>query len=97
MNDKVNPSGWFDIDEDGLYINSQFFGRLLSYYHWSSYTDRKIKKDEIQDNYSYQKDTVAMTMTEKSERIVMAISKYPSFISTLHYNRKLPCKILGRN
>ena len=85
MSDNVNPSGWFDIDEDGLYINSQFFGRLLSYYHWSSYADRKMKKDGTQDVYSYKKDTVAMTMTEKSGRMAMAISKYPSFISTLHY------------
>ena len=85
MNDTVNPSGWFDLDEDGLYINSQFVGRLLSYYHWFAYADRKIKKDEPQDSYSSQRDTVVMTMTEKSGRIIMAISKYPSFIGTLHY------------
>jgi PleD family two-component response regulator len=84
MNDTVYPSGWFDLDENGLYINSQFFRRLLSYYRWSVYTDRKIKNDSTQDNL-LSKDTIAMTMTEKSGRVIMAISKYPSFIGTLHY------------
>lgn len=84
MNDTANPAGWFDLDEDGLYINSHFFKSLMSYYQWSVYADRIIKK-ETRDSYSSQKDTVTMTMTEKSGRIVMAISKYPSFISTLHY------------
>lgn len=85
MNDTVNPSGWFDLDEDGLYINSQFFGRLLSYYRWSAYADRKIKNNSIPDGFSLTKDTIAMTMTEKSGRVIMAVSKNPSFISTLHY------------
>jgi CheY-like chemotaxis protein len=85
MNDTVNPSGWFDLDKDGLNINIQFFGRLLSYYRWSVYADRKIKNDATADNLLLTKDTIAMTMTEKSGRVIMAISKYPSFISTLHY------------
>lgn len=85
MNDTVNPLGWFELDENGLYINSQFVGRMLAYFQWFAYADRKIKNDEIQYNYSSQKDTVVMTMTEKSGRTIMAISKYPSFISTLHY------------
>ena len=85
MNDTVNPSGWFDLDENGLYINNEFFARLLSYYHWSEYAHLKLKNRETQDVHSFQKDTIAMTMTEKSGRRIMAISKYPSFISTLHY------------
>lgn len=85
MNDTVNPSGWFDLDENGLYINTQFFTRLLSYYHWLEYANPKMKNREIQDNHSFQQDTIAMTMTEKSGKRIMAISKYPSFISTLHY------------
>ncbi|MBN2076214.1 MAG: response regulator [Dehalococcoidales bacterium] len=85
MNDTVNPSGWFDLDENGLYINSQFFVRFLSYYRWSVYSNHKIENNTSQDSYSSQKDTVVMTMTENSGRIIMAISKYPSFISTLHY------------
>ena len=85
MNDTVNPSGWFDLDENGLYLNSQFFVRFLSYYRWSVYANRNIENDALQDNLSSQKDTVVMTMTENSGRIIMAISKYPSFIGTLHY------------
>ena len=85
MNDTVNPSGWFELDEEGLYINSQFFGRLVSYYHWQAYADQTIKTGEVQDSYSSQRDTVVMTMTEKSGSKIMAISKYPSFIGTLHY------------
>ena len=85
MNDTVNPSGWFELDEEGLYINNQLFGKLVSYCHWLAHADRTIKKDEIQDSYSSQKDTVVMTMTEKSGSKIMAISKYPSFIGKLHY------------
>ena len=51
MNDTVNPSGWFDLNEDGLYINSEFFGKLLSYYRWSVYADRKLKNDAPQDGF----------------------------------------------
>ncbi|OGN87924.1 MAG: hypothetical protein A2158_05550, partial [Chloroflexi bacterium RBG_13_46_14] len=40
---------------------------------------------QAQDSYSSQKDTVVMTMTENTGRMIMAISKYPSFISTLYY------------
>ena len=85
MNDTVNPSGWFDIDENGLHINYQFFGRFLSYYHWLEHSNLKIKNGETHDIHSSQKDTVAMTMTETSGRRIMAISKFPSFIGTLHY------------
>lgn len=85
MNDTVNPSGWFDLEESGLNINNQFFTRLLSYYHWLEHANLKMKNPEIQDSHSFQKDTIAMTMTEKSGKRIMAISKYPSFISTLHY------------
>lgn len=85
MNDTVYPSGWFDLDEDGLHINSQFFGKYLSYYRWLVDADRKMNKSESQDSYSSQKDTVVITMTEKSGSIIMAISKYPSFIGTLCY------------
>jgi response regulator RpfG family c-di-GMP phosphodiesterase len=85
MNDTVNPSGWFDLDRYGLNINYQFFVRLLSYYRWLAYSDRKIVTDKTHYNYSCQKDNVVMTMTEKSGRMIMAISKSPSFISTLHY------------
>lgn len=85
MNDTVNPSGWFNIDEDGLSINSEFFGRFLSYYRWSVYSDRKIKNEATQDSCSFTRDTIAMTMTERSGKVIMAISKYPSFISTLHF------------
>ncbi len=85
MNDTVNPSGWFDLNENGLYLNSQFFLRFLSYYRWSAYANRKIENDALQENLSSQKDTVVMTMTENTGRIIMAISKYPSFIGTLHY------------
>jgi PleD family two-component response regulator len=85
MNNTVNPSGWFDLNENGLYLNSQFFLRFLSYYRWSVYANRKIENDALQDNLSSQKDTVVMTMTENTGRIIMAISKYPSFIGTLHY------------
>ena len=85
MNDTVNPSGWFELDENGLSINNEFFVRLLSYYHWSEYAYLKMKNRDTQDSHSFQKDTLAMTMTEKSGRKIMAISKYPSFTSTLHY------------
>ena len=85
MNDTVNPSGWFELDEEGLYINSQLFGKLVSYCRWLAYADRTIKNNEIQGSYSSQIDTVVLTMTEKSGSKIMAISKYPSFIGTLHY------------
>lgn len=85
MNDTVNPSGWFNLDENGLNINSQLFLRFLSCYRWSVYANSKIKSEVTQDSYASQKDTVVMTMTENSGRIIMAISKYPSFIGTLHY------------
>jgi CheY-like chemotaxis protein len=85
MNDTVNPEGWFNLDENGLKINSHLFLRFLSYYRWSAYSNNKIKNDTTQDNYSSQKDTVVMTMTENSGKTIMAISKYPSFIGTLHY------------
>ena len=85
MNNTVNPSGWFDLDENGLFLDNQFFLRFLSYYRWSVHANRKIENDALQDNLSSQKDTVVMTMTENTGRIIMAISKYPSFIGTLHY------------
>ena len=85
MNDTANPSGWFDLDEDGLHINGNLVRRFLSYYHWLVYADQNIKNTKTQDSYSSQKDTIVMTMTEKTGKIIMAVSKYPSFISTLHY------------
>ena len=85
MNDTVNPSGWFDLETNGLHINVTLIRRFLAYYHWLVYADQKIKNDRTRDSYSSQKDTVVMTMTEKSGKIIMAVSKYPSFVSSLHY------------
>jgi len=85
MNDTVNPSGWFSLDENGLNINSEFFARFLSYHRWSVYSGRKTTNDSTQDGFPFTRDTIAMTMTEKSGRVIMAVSKYPSFISTLHF------------